>query len=45
MLDRQVVITPACGLPGATPAEAAAALARCREAARLLPELIEEAAP
>jgi hypothetical protein len=44
MLDRQVVITPACGLAGATPAGAAAALARCREAARLLPELIEEAA-
>jgi hypothetical protein len=45
MLDRQVVITPACGLADATPARAAAALARCREAARLLPELIEEAAP
>jgi len=38
----QVVITPACGLVGASPAYARAALARCREAARLLPELIEE---
>ncbi len=38
----QVVITPACGLAGAPPEYARAALARCREAARLLPELIEE---
>jgi methionine synthase II (cobalamin-independent) len=38
----QVVITPACGLAGTSPAYARAALARCREAARLLPELIEE---
>jgi hypothetical protein len=38
----QVVITPACGLAGASPAYARAALAHCREAARLLPELIEE---
>ena len=43
-LDRQVVLTPACGLAGASPAGARAALARCREAARLLPELIEEGA-
>jgi hypothetical protein len=43
-LDRQVVFTPACGLAGATPAGARAALARCREAARVLPELIEEGA-
>jgi hypothetical protein len=43
-LDRQVVLTPACGLAGASPAWARAALARCREAARLLPELIEEGA-
>jgi hypothetical protein len=43
-LDRQVVLTPACGLAGASPAGARAALARCREAARLLPELIEERA-
>jgi methionine synthase II (cobalamin-independent) len=40
----QAVITPACGLAGATPAQARAALARCREAARILPELIEETA-
>jgi ammonia channel protein AmtB len=38
----QVVLTPACGLAGASPAYARAALAHCREAARLLPELIEE---
>jgi methionine synthase II (cobalamin-independent) len=38
----QAVITPACGLAGAAPAQARAALARCREAAGLLPELIEE---
>jgi methionine synthase II (cobalamin-independent) len=43
-LDQQVVLTPACGLAGASPAAARAALARCREAARLLPELIEEGA-
>jgi len=41
-MERQVVLTPACGLAGASPAGARAALARCREAARLLPELIEE---
>jgi hypothetical protein len=41
-LDRQVVLTPACGLAGASLAGARAALARCRDAARLLPELIEE---
>jgi len=38
----QVVITPACGLAGASPAYARAALTRCREAAAMLPELIEE---
>jgi methionine synthase II (cobalamin-independent) len=38
----QAVITPACGLAGATPVEAREALARCREAAGLLAELIEE---
>jgi len=38
----QVVLTPACGMAGATPGYARAAMARCREAARLLPELIEE---
>ena len=38
----QAVITPACGLAGASPAQARAALARCREAAAIMPELIEE---
>jgi methionine synthase II (cobalamin-independent) len=38
----QMVITPACGLAGASPAYARAALTRCREAASMLPELIEE---
>jgi hypothetical protein len=38
----QAVITPACGLAGASPAEARAALTRCREAAAMLPELVEE---
>ena len=38
----QAVITPACGLAGASPAQARAALIRCREAAAMLPELIEE---
>jgi hypothetical protein len=41
----QVVITPGCGLAGAPPEYARAALACCREAARMLPELIEEEAP
>jgi len=43
-LDRQVVLTPGGGLAGTSLAGARAALARCREAARLLPELIEESA-
>jgi hypothetical protein len=38
----QVVVTPACGMAGATPGYARAAMVSCREAARLLPELIEE---
>jgi hypothetical protein len=38
----QVVLTPGCGLAGATAGYARAVLARCREAAALLPELIEE---
>jgi Cobalamin-independent synthase, Catalytic domain len=38
----QVVLTPACGLAGAPPGYARAVLGHCREAARLLPELIEE---
>ena len=42
-LPDQAVITPACGLAGASPAQARAALARCREAAAMLAELIEEA--
>ena len=41
----QVVLTPACGLAGAPPEYARAALASCREAARMLPELIEEESP
>jgi hypothetical protein len=38
----QAVITPACGLAGLSPAGARAVLARCRQAAAMLPELIEE---
>jgi methionine synthase II (cobalamin-independent) len=38
----QAVLTPACGLAGASPALARAALARCREAAAMLPELAAE---
>lgn len=38
----QAVITPACGLAAASPAQTRAALARCREAAGMLAELIEE---
>ena len=38
----QAVITPACGLAGASPAQARAALTRCHQAASMLPELIEE---
>jgi methionine synthase II (cobalamin-independent) len=41
--SQQVVIAPACGLAGASPDQAIAVLAACREAARILPELIEEA--
>jgi hypothetical protein len=43
-LAEQVVLTPACGLAAASPSAARAALSRCREAARLMPELIEEGA-
>ena len=39
----QAVVTPACGLAGASPAQARAALSRCREAAAMLPELVQEA--
>jgi methionine synthase II (cobalamin-independent) len=38
----QAVITPSCGLAGTSPLRAREALARCREAAGLLAELIEE---
>lgn len=41
-LPRQLVITPACGLAGASPARARAVLAQCQAAASLAPELIEE---
>jgi hypothetical protein len=41
-LPGQAVITPACGLAGASPAQARGALTRCREAASMLAELIEE---
>jgi hypothetical protein len=38
----QVVITPACGLPGVSPRQARDALRWCREAAEILPEMMEE---
>src|SRR5437899_1336512 len=38
----QAVITPACGLAGASGDQARAALTRCREAGSMLAELIEE---
>jgi methionine synthase II (cobalamin-independent) len=38
----QVVISPSCGLAGASPAMAISTLAHCREAARIVPELAEE---
>ena len=41
-LPGQAVITPACGLAGVSPDRARAVLTRCREAASMLPELIEE---
>ncbi|HEY7144085.1 MAG TPA: methionine synthase [Streptosporangiaceae bacterium] len=41
-LAGQVVITPACGLAGFTPEAAAVALACCREAARIMPEMAQE---
>jgi methionine synthase II (cobalamin-independent) len=37
----QTVVTPPCGLAGATPDEAKAALQRCREAAAIVPEMGE----
>jgi hypothetical protein len=42
MLAEQVVITPACGLAGVSPAAATAALRHCREAARVAAEMAEE---
>jgi len=36
------VITPACGLASASPDEAQATLRRVREAAKILPEIMEE---
>ncbi len=42
LLAAQVVITPACGLGRVSPAAATAALAHCREAARVAAEMIEE---
>jgi Cobalamin-independent synthase, Catalytic domain len=44
LLAGQVVVTPSCGLVGLSPADARAALAHCRDAARIAPELIEEGA-
>jgi methionine synthase II (cobalamin-independent) len=43
-LAAQVVVTPACGLVGVSPEAARAALAHCREAARVAAEMIEEGA-
>jgi methionine synthase II (cobalamin-independent) len=39
---RQIVVTPACGLAGASPTRAVEALKHAREAARIVPELAEE---
>ncbi|MEU9884823.1 methionine synthase [Sphaerisporangium sp. NPDC051011] len=41
-LAEQVVLTPSCGLAGASPAYARSALAKCREAVRVLREDPEE---
>jgi len=41
-LSERVVITPPCGLAGVSADDARGRLARCREAAKLIPELIEE---
>ena len=41
-LSKRVVVTPPCGLAGVPPDDARGRLARCREAAKLIPELIEE---
>lgn len=42
ILAESVVVTPACGLAGATPAYVRAALRHCREAARILRETAED---
>jgi hypothetical protein len=39
---QQAVITPSCGLAGASAVQARAVLTRCRQAASMLPELIED---
>ena len=39
---KQAVITPSCGLAGASAAQARAALTRCHQAASMLAELIED---
>jgi Cobalamin-independent synthase, Catalytic domain len=41
-LTEQVVVTPACGLAGASPDRARAVLAQCQAAGRMIPEIIEE---
>ena len=41
---RQVVVTPACGLAGASPAQAREVLRWVREAAGILPEMMGELA-
>jgi methionine synthase II (cobalamin-independent) len=41
-LAEQVVVTPACGLAGLSPEDARATLEHCREAARIVPEMIVE---
>jgi methionine synthase II (cobalamin-independent) len=41
-LTESVVLTPACGLAGATPSYARAALRHCREAARVIRESAED---
>jgi methionine synthase II (cobalamin-independent) len=43
-LAEQVVVTPACGLAGLSPEAARARLEHCREAARIVPEMIVEGA-
>jgi methionine synthase II (cobalamin-independent) len=45
LLPGHVVITPACGLAGVSPAAATAALRHCREAARIAAEMTEENMP